>query len=145
MKNAKNVMCITGGPGMGKPKVALEFAHRYSHRYKMVIWVGGECQYLRQSLLNLSLDLELDASADVEKERGRIRSFGEQETESFKKIKTELFRDIPYLLIIDNLETEKEWWERKDLRDLIPRNTGSTQCNNVNDSETKERIPESRD
>ncbi|KAM0070655.1 putative P-loop containing nucleoside triphosphate hydrolase [Helianthus debilis subsp. tardiflorus] len=65
MKNAKNVMCITGGPGMGKTEVALEFEHRYSHRYKMVIWVGGEFRYLRQHLLNLSLDLELDVSVDV--------------------------------------------------------------------------------
>ncbi|KAJ0936456.1 putative P-loop containing nucleoside triphosphate hydrolase, TIR domain-containing protein [Helianthus annuus] len=63
---------------------------------------------------------------DGEKERGRIRSFDEQETEAFKRIRQELFRDMPYLLIIDNLETENEWWEGKDLHDLIPRNTGST-------------------
>ncbi|GFS31685.1 P-loop containing nucleoside triphosphate hydrolases superfamily protein [Actinidia rufa] len=55
---------------------------------------------------------------------GRIRSFEEQEAEAFKRVKRELFRDMPYLLIIDNLETEKEWWEGKDLHDLIPRITG---------------------
>ncbi|XP_010485162.1 PREDICTED: uncharacterized protein LOC104763498 [Camelina sativa] len=33
---------------------------------------------------------------------------------------------MPYLLIIDNLEIEKDWWEGKDLNDLIPRNTGGT-------------------
>ncbi|KAK9077636.1 hypothetical protein SSX86_005973 [Deinandra increscens subsp. villosa] len=126
-KKAKSsVLCINGGPGMGKTEVALEFAHRYSQRYKMVIWVGGEGQYLRQNLLNSSLNLGIDVSADAERERGRIRSFDEQETEAFKRIKHELFRDMPYLLIIDNLETEKEWWEGKDLHDLIPRNTGST-------------------
>ncbi|KAD6453951.1 hypothetical protein R6Q59_015713 [Mikania micrantha] len=124
--NAKNVLCINGRPGIGKTEVALEFAHRYSQRYKMVIWVGGEDQYLRQNLLSVSSKLGLDVSADGEKERGRIRGFNEQETESFKRIKQELYRDIPYLLIIDNLETEKEWWEGKHLRDLIPRNTGST-------------------
>ncbi|KAI3804712.1 hypothetical protein L1987_26461 [Smallanthus sonchifolius] len=126
-KKAKSgVLCISGGPGIGKTEVALEFAHRYSRRYKMVIWVGGEGRYLRQNLLNSSLNLGMDVSADAEKERGRMRSFGEQETEAFKRIKQELFRDMPYLLIIDNLETEKEWWEGKDLHDLIPRNTGST-------------------
>ncbi|KAL8195846.1 hypothetical protein R6Q57_025599 [Mikania cordata] len=126
-KKVKNsVVCINGGSGMGKTEVALEFAHRYSQRYKMVIWVGGECEYLRQNLLNSLLNLGIDVSADGEKERGRIRSFDEQKAEAFKRIKQELFGDIPCLLIIDNLETEKEWWEGKDLHDLIPRNTGST-------------------
>lgn len=125
-KSKSSVLRINGGSGMGKTEVALEFAHRFSHRYKMVIWVGGEGKYLRQNLLNSCLNLGLDVSADPEKERGRIRSFDEQETDAFKRIKHELFRDMPYLLIIDNLETEKEWWEGKDLYDLIPRNTGST-------------------
>ncbi|XP_071727279.1 uncharacterized protein [Rutidosis leptorrhynchoides] len=121
-----NVVCINGGSGMGKTELALEFAHRYSSRYKMVIWVGGEGQHLRQNILNLSNSLGLDLSADAEKEREKIRSFDEQETEAFKRVKRELFREMPYLLIIDNLETEKEWWEGKGLHDLIPRNTGST-------------------
>ena len=121
-----SVVCINGGPGVGKTELALEFAYRYSHRYKMVLWVGGEARYFRQSILNLSLKLGLDVSADAEKERGRIRSFEEQEFEAFKRVKRELFRDMPYLLIIDNLETEKEWWEGKDLHDLIPRNTGGS-------------------
>ncbi|KAL8264227.1 hypothetical protein R6Q59_022357 [Mikania micrantha] len=125
-KVKSSVVCINGGSGMGKTEVALEFAHRYSQRYKMVIWVGGECEYLRQNLLNSLLNLGIDVSADGEKERGRIRSFDEQEAEAFKRIKQELFGDMPCLLIIDNLETEKEWWEGKDLHDLIPRNTWST-------------------
>ncbi|XP_076905860.1 uncharacterized protein LOC143561753 [Bidens hawaiensis] len=115
-----SIMCINGGPGMGKTEVALEFAHKYYQRYKMVLWVGGEERYLRQNIFNLSLNLGLDISADEEKERGRIRSFDEQESEAFKRVKRELFRDMPYLLIIDNLETEK------DLHDLIPRNTGGS-------------------
>ncbi|KAK7829306.1 hypothetical protein CFP56_029538 [Quercus suber] len=121
-----NVICINGVAGIGKTELALEFAYRYSQRYKMVLWVGGEARYFRQNILNLSLNLGLDVSADVEKERGRIRSFEEQEFETFKRVKRELFRDMPYLLIIDNLETEKEWWEGKDLHDLIPRNTGGS-------------------
>ncbi|KAL9239157.1 hypothetical protein vseg_013504 [Gypsophila vaccaria] len=121
-----SVICIGGPPGVGKTELALEFAYKYSHRYKMVLWIGGEARCLRQNVLNLSVNLGLDVSADPEKERGRIRNFEEQEYEAFKRIKRELFRDMPYLIIIDHLESENEWWEGKDLHDLIPRNTGGT-------------------
>ncbi|KAL6953182.1 hypothetical protein U1Q18_000196 [Sarracenia purpurea var. burkii] len=121
-----SVVCISGSAGVGKTELAFEFAFKHAQRYKMVLWVGGEARYFRQNILNLSLNLGLDVSADAEKERGRIRGFEEQEAEAFKRIKRELFRDMPYLLIIDNLETEKEWWEGKDLHDLIPRNTGGS-------------------
>ncbi|KAF3624402.1 hypothetical protein FXO37_31369 [Capsicum annuum] len=103
MNLSTSVVCINGLPGVGKTNLALEFAYRYSQRYKMVLWIG-----------------------DAEKERGRIRSFDEQESEAFKRIKREIFHDMPYLIIIANLETEKEWWEGKDLHDLIPTNTGGT-------------------
>jgi hypothetical protein len=93
----------------------------------MVLWIGGEARNLRQNILNLSRNFGLDVGADTETERGRIRSFEEQEIEAFKRIKRELFGETPYLLIIDNLETEEEWWEGKDLYDLIPKNnTGGT-------------------
>ncbi|XP_051133591.1 uncharacterized protein LOC127253187 [Andrographis paniculata] len=121
-----SIVCINGSAGVGKTELALEFAYRYSQRYKMVLWAGGEAPYFRQNILNISISLGLDVTADEEKERGRIRSFDEQESEAFKRVKRELFRDMPYLLIIDDLETEKEWWEGKDLHDLIPRNTGGT-------------------
>ncbi|CAI9088106.1 OLC1v1022350C1 [Oldenlandia corymbosa var. corymbosa] len=121
-----SIVCISGSPGVGKTELALEFAYRYSQRYKMVFWIGGEARHFRQNILNISANLGLDVSADPEKERGRIRSFDEQETEAFKRVKRELFRDMPYLIIIDNLETEKEWWEGKDLHDLIPSNTGGS-------------------
>ncbi|CAL9088406.1 unnamed protein product [Musa acuminata var. zebrina] len=121
-----NVFCVNGASGIGKTELALEFAYRYAQRYKMVLWIGGEARYFRQNILNLSMNLGLDVSSEGEKERGRIRSFDEQEFDAFQRVKRELFRDIPYLLVIDNLETEKEWWEGKDLHDLIPRNTGAT-------------------
>ncbi|KAG6511059.1 hypothetical protein ZIOFF_029108 [Zingiber officinale] len=124
--NASSVFCINGSSGIGKTELALEFAYRYAQRYRMVLWIGGETRYLRQNILNLSMKLGLDLSAEGEKERGRIRSFDEQEFDAFLRVKRELFRDIPYLLVVDNLETEKEWWEGKDLHDLIPRNTGAT-------------------
>ncbi|KAI4988685.1 hypothetical protein ZWY2020_035925 [Hordeum vulgare] len=52
----------------------------------------------------------------------RIKSF-EQELDAFQRVKRELFSDVPYFLIIDNLESERDWWEGKDLQDFIPRNT----------------------
>lgn len=121
-----SVVCVNGNSGVGKTELALEFAHRYSQRYKMVLWVGGEVRYFRQNILNLSVNLGLDVSAEDESERGRMRSFDEQELDTFRRVRRELFREVPYLLVIDNLETEKEWWEGKGLRDLIPRNTGAT-------------------
>ncbi|GAB4845837.1 hypothetical protein Ancab_024841, partial [Ancistrocladus abbreviatus] len=120
------VVCISGPIGAGKTELALEFAYTHTQRYRMVLWVGGEARHLRQNILNLSLCLGLDVSADPEKERGRIRSFEEQEYEAFKRVKRELFRDMPYLVIIDNLENENEWWEGKNLHDFIPRNTGGS-------------------
>ncbi|CAO2191942.1 unnamed protein product [Urochloa humidicola] len=124
--NSANVICINGSSGIGKTELALEFAYRYSQRYKMVLWIGGEARYLRQNILNLSMNLGLDISAEAEKDRGRIRSFEEQEFDAFQRVKRELFRDVPYLLVIDNLENERDWWEGKDLHDFIPRNTGAT-------------------
>ncbi|CAL4943173.1 unnamed protein product [Urochloa decumbens] len=124
--NSANVICINGSSGIGKTELALEFAYRYAQRYKMVLWIGGEAQYLRQNILNLSINLQLDISAEAEKDRGRIRSFEEQEFDAFQRVKRELFRDVPYLLVIDNLESERDWWEGKDLHDFIPRNTGAT-------------------
>lgn len=124
---SSSVICISGVSGIGKSELALEFAHRYYQRYKMVLWIGGEARNFRQNILNLSRNFGLDVGADSEIERGRIRSFEEQELEAFKRIKRELFGDTPYLLIIDNLESEEEWWEGKDLYDLIPKNnTGGT-------------------
>ncbi|XP_004499684.1 uncharacterized protein [Cicer arietinum] len=117
-----SVICISGVSGIGKSELALEFGHRYYERYKMVLWIGGEVRYLRQNILNLSMNFGLDVGADSETERGRIRSFEEQEFEALKRIKRELFGETPYLLIIDNLESEEEWLEGKDLYDLIPRN-----------------------
>ena len=34
--------------------------------------------------------------------------------------------DVPYLLIIDNLESERDWWDGRGNSELIPRAGGAT-------------------
>ena len=48
------VVCISAASGAGKTELVLEFAHRYAHEYKKVLWVHGEARYLRQSYLKLA-------------------------------------------------------------------------------------------
>ncbi|KAH7388398.1 hypothetical protein KP509_16G074100 [Ceratopteris richardii] len=121
------IACVTGASGIGKTEMVLEYAHRFSQWYRMVLWVGGEARYLRQNYLNLSLFLGLDVGTEsqIGPEQGRIRTFDEQEMEAFQRVKRELQRDVPYLLVIDNLESERDWWDGREISELIPR-TGAT-------------------
>eukprot|EP01018_Ginkgo_biloba_P025356 Gb_07382 [translate_table: standard] len=123
------IACIHGVSGIGKTELALEFAYRFSQRYRMVLWVGGEARYLRQNFLNLSLFLGLDVSSETQmcpEKGGRIRTFEEQELEALQRVRRELLRDVPYLLVIDNLESEKDWWDGRDVLELLPRINGAT-------------------
>lgn len=122
------IACIHGVSGIGKTELALEFAYRNSQRYRMVLWVGGEARYFRQNFLNLSLLLGLDVSTETQMcpEKGRIRTFEEQEHEALQRIRRELLRDVPYLLVIDNLESEMDWWDGRDILELLPRINAAT-------------------
>ncbi|MCO5556834.1 hypothetical protein L7F22_010387 [Adiantum nelumboides] len=122
------IACVSGASGIGKTEMVLEYAHRFSQWYRMVLWVGGEARYLRQNYLNLSLFLGLDVGTEsqVGPEQGRIRTFDEQEMEAYQRVKRELQRDVPYLLIIDNLESERDWWDGREISELIPRAGGAT-------------------
>ncbi|XP_068646475.1 uncharacterized protein [Aristolochia californica] len=123
----KGIACVNGDSGIGKTELLLEFAYRFSQRYKMVLWVGGENRYIRQNFLNLKSFLEVDLSVDSQSPgKGRVRSFEEQEEEALLRMKKELMRDIPFLVIIDNLESEKDWWDQKFVMDLLPRFGGVT-------------------
>ncbi|KAL5538031.1 hypothetical protein UlMin_002211 [Ulmus minor] len=122
----KGIACVSGDSGIGKTELLLEFAYRYHQRYKMVLWVGGESRYIRQNYLNLWSFLEVDVGTEKCSEKNRIKSFEEQEEAAISRIRKELMRNIPFLVVIDNLDSEKDWWDHKLVMDLLPRFGGET-------------------
>ncbi|XP_027361109.1 uncharacterized protein LOC113869140 [Abrus precatorius] len=122
----KGIACVSGDSGIGKTELVLEFAYRFHQRYKMVLWIGGESRYIRQNYLNIRSFLEVDVGVENGLEKTRIKSFEEQEVAAISRVRKELMRNIPYLVIIDNLESEKDWWDHKLVMDLLPRFGGET-------------------
>lgn len=122
----KGIACVSGDSGIGKTELLLEFAYRYHQRYKMVLWVGGESRYIRQNYLNLGSFLEVDVGLEKFSKKSKIKNFEEQEDAAISRIRKELMRNIPFLVIIDNLESEKDWWDHKLVMDLLPRFGGET-------------------
>ncbi|KAD4384680.1 hypothetical protein E3N88_24848 [Mikania micrantha] len=122
----KGIACVSGDSGIGKTELLLEFAYRFHQRYKMVLWIGGESRYIRQNYLNLWSFLEVDVGIESGLEKNRTKSFEEHEETAIASIRKELMRNIPFLVIIDNLESEKDWWDHKHLIDLLPRFGGET-------------------
>ncbi|KAF2297834.1 hypothetical protein GH714_003861 [Hevea brasiliensis] len=120
MANGKGIACVSGEPGIGKTELLLEFAYRYHQRYKMVLWIGGESRYIRQNYLNLWSFLEVDVGVENYSEKGMIKSFEEQEEEAIYRVRKVLMRNIPFLVVIDNLESENDWWDHKLVMDLLP-------------------------
>ncbi|KAF8379545.1 hypothetical protein HHK36_028985 [Tetracentron sinense] len=123
----KGIACVSGDSGIGKTELLLEFAYKNSQRYKMILWVGGESRYIRQNYLNLWSFLEVDVGIENQcPEKNRIKSFEEQEEGAISRVRKELMRNIPFLVVIDNLESEKDWWDQKFIMDLLPRFGGET-------------------
>lgn len=122
----KGIACVSGDSGIGKTELVLEFAYRFHQRYKMVLWLGGESRYIRQNYLNLRSFLEVDVGVENSLEKNKIKGFEEQEKTAISRVRKELMRNIPYLVIIDNLESEKDWWDHKLVMDLLPRFGGET-------------------
>lgn len=122
----KGIASVTGDSGIGKTELLLEFAYRYHQRYKMVLWIGGESRYIKQNYLNLWSFLEVDVGVENCTDKSRMKSFEEQEEAAISRVRRELMRNIPFLVVIDNLECEKDWWDRKLVMDLLPRFGGET-------------------
>ncbi|KAL2987340.1 hypothetical protein AAZX31_11G022500 [Glycine max] len=122
----KGIACVSGDSGIGKTELILEFAYRFHQRYKMVLWIGGGSRYIRQNYLNIRSLLEVDVGVENGLEKTQIRGFEEQEVAAISRVRKELMRNIPYLVVIDNLESEKDWWDHKLVMDLLPRFGGET-------------------
>ncbi|KAF3533653.1 hypothetical protein DY000_02037994 [Brassica cretica] len=122
----KGVACVSGESGIGKTELLLEFAYRHHQRYKMVLWIGGESRYIRQNYLNLHHYLEVDVGVENCSDKTRMKSFEEQEDAAVSRIRKEMMRNIPFLVVIDNLESEIDWWDSKLVMDLLPRFGGET-------------------
>jgi len=122
----KGIACVSGDSGIGKTELILEFAYRFHQRYKMVLWVGGESRYIKQNYLNLRSFLEVDVSVENSLEKTSIKGFEEHEAAAISRVRKEMMRNIPYLVIIDNLESETDWWDHKLVMDLLPRFGGET-------------------
>ncbi|OIV94914.1 hypothetical protein TanjilG_22111 [Lupinus angustifolius] len=122
----KGIACVSGDSGIGKTELILEFAYRFHQSYKMVLWIGGESRYIKQNYLNLRSFLEVDVGVENTLERSRVKGFEEQEAVAVSRVRKELMRNIPYLVVIDNLESEKDWWDHKLVMDLLPRFGGET-------------------
>ncbi|KAL6838222.1 hypothetical protein ACP4OV_031954 [Aristida adscensionis] len=115
------VICISGVSGAGKTELALEFAHRHAQEYKQVLWVQGEARYLRQGYLKLADRLDVTVGEDVTQAAERCRNLHDVEGDAIAKIRKELARDIPYLVVLDNVESLRDWWDGRDLQELLPR------------------------
>ncbi|CAI9775727.1 unnamed protein product [Fraxinus pennsylvanica] len=122
----KGIACVSGESGIGKTELILEFAYRFYQRYKMVLWIGGENRYFRQNYLNLWPFLEVDVGVENYREKSQTNSFEDQEEAALARVRKELMRNIPFLVVIDNLESEKDWWDGKLVMDLLPRFGGET-------------------
>ncbi|PQM37416.1 uncharacterized protein Pyn_15721 [Prunus yedoensis var. nudiflora] len=116
-----------------KPKSGARYARR-KRSTKILYGRGllvclGTQELARQSFfLNLLTDITREVDVGVENclDKNRIKSFEDQEEAAIARVRRELMRNMPFLVVIDNLESEKDWWDHKLVMDLLPRFGGET-------------------
>jgi hypothetical protein len=116
------VVCISSASRAGKTELVLEFADR---RVEYIGPLGSRrgkaMRYLRESYLKLADHLGVAVGDNVlQTTSQRARSLHGIEGVAIAKIKKELTRDIPYLVVIDNLESERDWWDGRAIKELLP-------------------------
>ncbi|XP_020250044.1 uncharacterized protein LOC109827445 [Asparagus officinalis] len=128
LEYGKGIACVSGDSGIGKTELLLEYAYSFSQRYKMILWVGGESRYLRHNYMKLLplLGIDTDTVNKLSSDKKGPQSLEDMEDEAIRRVRKELSRDIPYLLVIDNLEREKDWWDGRTIKELFPRFGGAT-------------------
>ncbi|KAJ0960442.1 hypothetical protein J5N97_001724 [Dioscorea zingiberensis] len=106
----RGVALVTGESGIGKTELLLEFAYRFSHRYKMVLWVGGEVRYRRRNymkllpILGIDVDVTEQNEFSLDRQGGGPKSFAEIEEEAIGK----------------------DWWDGRNVMELLPHFGGET-------------------
>ncbi|MBF0154739.1 MAG: tetratricopeptide repeat protein [Magnetococcales bacterium] len=94
-------LAIVGADGVGKSSLALEFARRFIHDFKLVWWVRGEApEFIEEDLLSLAILLNLNQGT-IQEQRARLEDF--------------FHRNTHWLLVVDDASTPQE------IRPLLPK------------------------
>lgn len=88
--------CLTGLPGIGKTRAAIEFGHQYSSLFgSRFIISGNSPEELRRSFANLSQHCDANVSEDT--------------NQQIEVVKRHLATYSRFLLIVDNIDDQHMW------------------------------------
>ncbi|ONK79482.1 uncharacterized protein A4U43_C01F6810 [Asparagus officinalis] len=72
------------------------------------------------------LGIDTDTVNKLSSDKKGPQSLEDMEDEAITRVRKEFSRDIPYLLVIDNLEREKDWWYGRTINEFFPCFGGAT-------------------